>query len=100
MIVETTNYYAKPGLAPDVLDTRRRVCAHRVTMGLDAGRVFVRLGDKGPDIRWECAFASRADLDADLAARDASPEFVKLRTEMGTLLERFERHVFAEDEGG
>jgi hypothetical protein len=96
VIVETTNYYAKPGLASAVLDTRRRGSELRVAMGLPPGRIFARLGDKGPDVRWECAFATRADLDADLAARDASPDFARQRAEMGALLERFERHVFEE----
>jgi hypothetical protein len=33
-IVERTHYYAKPGLAAEVLDMRRKASAVRVTIGL------------------------------------------------------------------
>jgi hypothetical protein len=92
MVVESTLYFAKPGLADEVLSARRRGTALRVSLGLAPGRIFVRVGDKGPDVRWECVFDSDAALQADLAARDASPEFARQRAQMGALLERFERH--------
>ncbi|MVA27381.1 hypothetical protein GOZ92_23425 [Agrobacterium vitis] len=100
MIVETTNYFAKPGLAEAVLTHRRKGSVLRISLGLAAGEIFVRQGDKGPDVRWECRFSDEAALAADLAARDKSPEFARQREEMGVLLERFERHVFKADEQG
>lgn len=99
-IVETTNYFAKPGMAEAVLIHRRKGSALRVSLGLAAGEIFVRQGDKGPDVRWECRFADEAAFAADLAARDRSPEFARQREDMGALLERFERHVFKADEQG
>ena len=98
MIVETTNYFAKPGMAGAVLEMRRRGTRLRAALGLPPGEIFVKTGDKGPDVRWECRFLSRHELDADLAARDKSPEFVEQKRLMGALLERFERHIFRQDQ--
>ena len=95
MIVETTNYYAKPGCAEEVLASRRRGCELRKSLGLDEGRIFVKVSGDGPDVRWECAFESQAAFEADIAARDESPEFTIQRKQMGSLLQRFERHVQA-----
>jgi hypothetical protein len=62
MLIEITNYYAQPGRADAVLEQRRRTTALRVWLGLPAGRIFRKLGGDGPDVRWECAFASRAAM--------------------------------------
>jgi len=94
MIVEATNYFAKPEMAAAVLERRREGSRLRQRLGLAAGRIFVNTGGQGPDVRWECVFADEAAFQADLAARDASPEFAAQRKEMGQLTERFERHVF------
>ncbi len=99
MIVEATNYYAKPGMAEAVLDMRRRGTRVRVELGLKPGRIFVKAGGDGPDVRWECEFASREELDADLFARGASAAFAEQRQMMGALIDRFERHIFSEDQG-
>jgi hypothetical protein len=99
VIVEATNYFAKPGLAGEVLVHRRRGNALRKAMGLPEGRIFVKVSGPGPDVRWECAFASREEFEADLAAREQSPEFGEQRKGMGELTVRFERHVEELDEG-
>ncbi len=98
LIVETTSYHAKPGMTDAVLEMRRRGTRLRLELGLPPGRILVRDGASGPDVRWDCMFASRAAFEADLAARDASPEFALQRQRMGALLERFERHVMVEDQ--
>ena len=77
-IVERTQYYAKPGLAAQVLDVRRKASAVRLAIGLPAGEIFVKHpgGDGSePDVAWQCTFADGAARDADLAARAASVEF-------------------------
>ncbi len=94
MIVEATNYFAKPGMSAAVLERRREGSRLRQRLGLPEGRIFVNRGGAGPDVRWECSFADEAAFQADLAARDASPEFANQRKEMGALTERFERHIF------
>lgn len=99
MIVETTNYYAKPGAAADVLVHRRRGSALREKLGLPAGKIFVKLSGDGPDVRWECTFATMAEFEADMDARAKSPEFGNQRKDMSGLLERFERHVQESDAG-
>jgi hypothetical protein len=99
MIVEATNYFAKNGNASGVLEQRRRATAIRVSLGLDAGRILVKVEGDGPDVRWECAFASQEEYDADRAARKASAEFEASRKQMLALLDRFERHIYREDEG-
>ena len=97
MIVERTHYFAKPGLAAEVLDLRGKACAVRLSIGLPAGEVFVKhSGGDGsePDVAWQCIFADAAARDADLAARAASAEFESVRVQMRKLYARFERQVF------
>src|SRR5262245_25506269 len=97
MIVERTHYFAKPGLAAEVLDMRRKASAVRVSIGLPACEIFVKhpSGDGSePDVAWQCAFADAAAHAADLAARAASAEFESVRARMRTLYARFERQVF------
>jgi hypothetical protein len=96
-IVERTHYYAKPGMAAEVLAQRRKACAVRVAIGLPAGEIFVKhpSGDGSePDVAWQCAFPDTAAHEADLAARAASPEFENVRLGMRKLYARFERQVF------
>ena len=97
-VVERTHYYAKPGLAAEVLDQRRKASAVRLSIGLPAGEIFVRHpgGDGSePDVAWQCTFADAAAREADLAARAASAEFESVRLQMRKLYARFERQVFA-----
>src|SRR5215472_2681367 len=91
MIVERTHYYAKPGLAEQVLATRRRASLLRIALGLAAGRIRTKAGGDGPDVSWECAFPGEAEHAADLAARAKSAEFSAVRQEMRAVVERFER---------
>lgn len=93
MIVEITNYYARPGQADAVLQKRRYATSIRVRLGLAPGRILRKLGDAGPDVRWECEFADQDEFDRDMAARAASAEFASARQAMHGLLDRFERHV-------
>ena len=97
-IVERTHYYAKPGLAPEVLDVRRKASAVRVSIGLPAGEIFVKhpggVGSE-PDVAWQCTFTDVTARDADLAVRAASAEFESVRVQMRKLYARFDRQVFA-----
>jgi len=93
MIVESTHYYARAGQEEAVLAQRRIATDLRMRLGLPPGRIFRKLEGAGPDVRWECPFATRADYDRDMAARAASPEFAASRQAMHSLLERFERHL-------
>jgi hypothetical protein len=95
MIVERTQYFAKPGLAAEVLDLRRKASAVRLSIGLPADEIFVKhpSGDGSePDVAWQCTFADAAAREADLAARAA---FESIRVQMRKLLVRFERQVFS-----
>ena len=98
MIVERTQYFAKPGLAAEVLDLRCKASAVRLSIGLPAGEIFVKHpgGDGSePDVAWQCTFPDVAARNADLAARAASAEFERVRVQMRKLYARFERQVFA-----
>ena len=98
MIVERTQYFAKPGLATEVLDLRRKASAVRLSIGLPAGEIFIKhpSGDGSePDVAWQCTFADAAAREADLAARAASAAFENFRVQMRKLLVRFERQVFS-----
>ncbi len=102
-VIERTQYYARPGLAAEVLAARQRASRVRLGIGLPAGGIFVKAaGDDGsaPDVAWQCAFADAAAQAADLAARAASPEFSAVRAAMAALLARFERQVFTPAEAG
>lgn len=98
MIVEATNYFAMEGQAGAVLEQRRKATEIRRELGLDPGRILIRLEGTGPDVRWECSFVSREAYEEDMAARGGSQAFADARKAMHTLLERFERHVY-EGEG-
>jgi hypothetical protein len=81
MLVERTQYYARPGGRDDVLRTRRKASEVRARLGLARGAISVKAdaeGD-GPDVAWECAFPSAEAHAQDLAARAASPEFSAVR---------------------
>ena len=93
MIVESTHYYARPGQEEAVLAQRRAANDLRMRLGLPPGRIFRKVDGTGPDVRWECPFATRADYERDTAVRAASPEFAAARQAMHALLERFERHL-------
>ncbi|WP_342362158.1 alpha/beta hydrolase family protein [Terrarubrum flagellatum] len=96
-IIERTHYFAKPGAAADVLATRRRACAVRLSLGLSPGEIFVK-GQSGDgseaDVTWQCAFPDADAQARDLAARGASVDFEAVRATMRGLISRFERHVF------
>jgi len=71
-VVERTHYYAKPGLAAEVLDVRRKASAVRLSIGLPAGEIFVKYpgGDGSePDVAWQCTFADVAARDGPRGAR-------------------------------
>lgn len=93
MIVEITNYYAKPGHADAVLAQRRVASALRVRLGLAPGRVFTKIEGLGPDVRWECVFEDQSAYEHDLAIRAQSLEFAAARRAMHELLDKFERHL-------
>jgi hypothetical protein len=93
LIVEITNYYARPDQVDAVLDQRRHATAIRVSLGLAPGRIFRKLEGAGPDVRWECEFATRDHYDMDMSKRAASTEFGAARQTMHGLLDRFERHL-------
>ena len=94
MIVETTNYFAREGRLANVLGQRFVATEIRRQLRLEPGRIMTLLDGPGPDVRWECTFASREAFDADMAARNGSAEFNAAREAMHALLERFERSVF------
>jgi len=93
MLVEITSYFALPGKEQAVLEQRRRASGIRESLGLPAGQIYRKLEGPGPDVRWECRFASAEDHRKDMAARAGSIEFSEARKAMHTLVERFERRI-------
>ncbi|SFZ84556.1 Alpha/beta hydrolase family protein [Devosia enhydra] len=95
-LIETTRYWAKPGQAQAVRDTRIAASRIRVELGLPAGSIRVRRDDgDGPDVSWSQTFRDEASHAADLRARDQSEEFAAVRARMRDLIDHFERHVEA-----
>jgi len=101
MIIERTQYFAKPGLAAEVLAIRRRASAVRREIGLPSGSIHTRAPGSqpdSPDVVWECAFHDAAAQEADLAMRGASAAFAAVRADMGKAIDRFDRYVFSQDD--
>ena len=94
MYIERTHYYAKPGKADDVRRTRARACDVREAIGLKRGTVQHKVdpSDDGPDVTWQCEYASIEERDSDLQARADSPAFEAVRKHMRTCYDRFDRH--------
>ena len=94
MFIERTQYYAKPGMAAEVRKTRARACNVREAIGLPRGTVLHKVdpADDGPDVTWQCEFATIADRDRDLQVRADSPKFEAVRKHMRTCYDRFDRH--------
>jgi hypothetical protein len=98
IIVERTHYFAKPGVATEVLDLRRKACAVRLSIALPAGEIFIKhpRGDGSePDVAWQSTFADAAAREADLAARAASTEFQNIVAQMLKQIVRFDRQVLS-----
>lgn len=89
-------YYANPGVANDVLQTRLYASVVRDRLGLPRGRVLRRINDSDelPDVLWECEFADVAAHDRDMDARAASDAFEGVRDRMRKLIRRFERTLW------
>ncbi len=100
MYIERTNYYAKPGMADQVLAVRRNACAVRAQLGLPVGAVYTKAdaGGAGPDVSWECRFATIAAQEHDMAIRQASAGFSQVRNAVGKVIDRFERHLSRADD--
>ena len=98
MHIERTNYWAKPGQLDAVLAARRKACDVRAAIGLPRGFICRKVGEKGPELRWTCVFASEEEYEHDMEVRATSPDFLVVREMIMPLLERFERHLEVIDE--
>ncbi len=94
MIIETTSYFAKPGMRDEVLAQRQQACDLRSKLRLPRGRIFVPVEAEGPDVRWEQSYLTEEEYDKDRSARATSSEFVRATQRMNELIDRFERHVY------
>lgn len=97
MIVETTNYYPRPGQEAAVIAQRRAASAIRKQLGLAPGQIQIKLEGEGPHVRWQCVFADRDAYDRDMQVRGSSAAFGAARQAMHALIERFERTLYAVD---
>ena len=97
MIVARNLYYANDGQADAVHRHRVRACEARERLGLPRGRVLRRARGASnlPDVVWECDFDDIDAYDRDMAALAASPEYEAIRAHMRTLIQRFERVLWA-----
>ena len=95
-IVVFNMYYANPGMADDVLETRLYASVVRDRLGLPRGRVLRRINDAEelPEVVWECEFADIAAHDLDMDARADSDAFEGVRERMRTPIRRFERTLW------
>ncbi|MCX6593111.1 MAG: hypothetical protein NTZ56_16460 [Acidobacteria bacterium] len=96
-IVVTNLYYPKPGQKDAVHRQRLLASSVRAKIGLDAGVVLKRLTASNilPEVLWWAEYPDQAARSTDVAASTASAEFEAVRQKMGTLLDHFERVVWA-----
>ena len=114
MLLVVNRYYAKPGMADSVLQTRRRMDALYRRLSLPAGQTFVRhqqldtasnarassygFREDGPEVIWQCVYENREArnrvLDAIDADLDISAEAKAIMAEQRTQITRFEREYY------
>ena len=95
-IVVQNFYFPKQGKDKEVIETRQRASKIREQLGLPGGRILLRISESTsqPYLIWECEYASIKDREEDVARLDQSPEFIKVQTQMSTLLEKFDRAMW------
>lgn len=95
-IVVQNSYFPKPGQEQAVLQTRLEASEICRKLGLQVGRVLVRISDNDgrPYVMWECEYTSIEARNKDADATDASPAFRAVQDKMGTLLAKFDRAVW------
>jgi hypothetical protein len=119
MLLVTNRYYAKPGMADAVLQTRRRMDALYRRLHLSAGQTFVRhqqpggapnartssyiFREDGPDVIWQCVYESREARERTLHVIDSDPEISAeaeaIMAEQRTQVTRFDREDSAPSGG-
>ncbi|MVM29314.1 hypothetical protein GO755_04660 [Spirosoma sp. HMF4905] len=89
-------YFPKPGKEEEVFKWRLHASEVRAKLGLPKGRVLKKLsGSGGPFVIWECQYPSLEAREKDVTILDKSDEFKEVQAHMSTLLDKFERYVFA-----
>lgn len=89
-------YFPKPGKEEEVYQWRLHASDVRAKLGLPKGRVLKKLsGTGGPFVIWECEYPSLEAREKDVTVLDQSDEFKQVQAHMSTLLDKFERFVFA-----
>jgi hypothetical protein len=114
MLLVINRYYAKPGMADAVLQTRRRMDALYRRLNLPAGQTFVRhrqpdgapdapalhytFREDAPDVIWQCLYESRDAREHTLHTIDSDPdisaEAEAIMAEQRTQVTRFDREYY------
>ena len=96
-MVVTNLYYPKPGQCDAVHRQRQLASRVRAKIGLGAGVVLKRLtaSNSLPEVLWWADYPDATARASDVATSTASAEFEAVRKQMGTLLDHFERVVWA-----
>jgi len=95
-VIEQAGYFALPGKADEVYQTRIQACDVLEKLGLPRGVVLRRQGnsDTLPDVMWQIEFPDEAARQRNLKIRLESPEFAAVRDRMKTLISRGELSVW------
>ena len=95
-VIEQAGYFAPPGKADEVYQTRIQACDVLEKLGLPRGVVLRRQGnsDTLPDVMWQIEFPDEAARQRNLKIRLESPEFGAVRDRMKTLISRGELSVW------
>ena len=96
IIVARHLYHPLPGKSADVLRQRQVACDLREKLGLPRGRVLTRVrgDDERAEVLWEWDYLDAAAYDRDMSTQNASEEFMAVRRQMRTLIQRMDRVLF------
>ncbi len=91
-IVVQNEYFPKPGKEKEVYELRLQATKILAKLGVPTGRVLERMnvGDR-PYVMWECDYASIEERGKTVKLVSQSADFKRVETQMGTLINRFER---------
>lgn len=95
MVVVIQRYFAKPGMARQVIETREEASERLRRLGVPAGSTLVpsRAVPGHPDATWICTYPSLDERERSRTLAESDPIFAAIRAKQSTQLERFERDL-------
>ena len=96
MVTVIQRYYARPGMAEAVLETRLEASRRLAAMGLPTGVTLTPAEAKAPDVPdvvWICHYLDLAERTLLSRTAESDSEFAAIRARQAGQLSRFERDL-------